>query len=181
MIPLGCVTGRFQPVHAQHLELFGIALSQCAHVIVAITNPDPEARHEEPTSAHRHTASANPFTYYERVRLIDAAARECGWSGRITIVPFDLTRRAAWTQYVPAHALQFVRAFSDWERHKADTFAQAGYGVRLIVADPAAKISASDIRAGMREAGRDWHARVPASTVELLEEALARRPIGQRA
>ena len=40
MRTLGCVTGRFQPVHEQHLELFGIALAECAHQIVAVTNPD---------------------------------------------------------------------------------------------------------------------------------------------
>ena len=73
MIELGCVTGRFQPVHCQHMELFEMARHQCGHLIVAVTNPDPGARHPEPTSTHRHTAAANPFTYYERVRLSTAA------------------------------------------------------------------------------------------------------------
>lgn len=181
MIPLGCVTGRFQPIHAQHLELFGIALSQCAHLIVAITNPDVDARRAESTSAHRHTAAANPFTYFERARLIEAAVREHGWAQRITIVPFDLTRREAWTQYVPATARHFVRAFSDWERQKAGWFEQAGYAVSLIDGEASTKISASDIRAGMRTGDRDWHAFVPASTVGLLEQMLERLPIGERA
>lgn len=181
MIPLGCVTGRFQPVHAQHLELFGIALSQCAHLIVAVTNPDTGARHEESTSAHRHTASANPFTYFERLRLIEAAVHARAWSERITIVPFDLTRREFWPQYVPTTARHFVRAFSEWERQKAGWFEAAGYEVCLIDGDPAKKISASDIRTGMRQGGRDWHALVPAPTVALLDELLDRRPIGERA
>jgi len=180
VIALGCVTGRFQPVHAQHLELFGIALSQCRHVIVAVTNPDTGARHQEATSAHRHTASANPFTYFERVRLIEAAIRERGWSERITIVPFDLTRRDLWPQYVPVTAWHFVRAFSDWERQKAGWFADAGYEVTVIDGDPSNRISASDIRTGMQPGDARWHPLVPRATVALLDELLADRPIGER-
>ncbi len=44
---LACVTGRFQPLHDQHLELFEIALTHCEHLIIAITNPDPGARQAE--------------------------------------------------------------------------------------------------------------------------------------
>lgn len=178
MIELGCVTGRFQPLHAQHLELFGIALAQCRHLVVAITNPDPGARHEESTSAHRHTASANPFTYFERARLVDTAVRAQGWSQRVTIVPFDLTHREVWTQYVPAGAQHFVRAFSEWERQKAQWFEQAGYAVTVIDGDPAAKLAASDIRSAMRSG--EWRAMVPASTQALLETFLADRSVEAR-
>ena len=178
MIALGCVTGRFQPLHAQHLELFGIALAQCEHVVVAITNPDLGARHHETTSAHRHTASANPFTYFERARLVDAAVRAHGWSERVTIVPFDLTRRETWAQYVPPDARQFVRAFSDWERQKAHWFEQAGYAVTLIDGDPSTRLSASDIRGAMRSG--DWRALVPEATQSLLETFLLERSLEAR-
>ena len=59
---LAAVTGRFQPVHAQHLELFALALAEHDHLVVAVTNPDSGARHEAATSTHRHTDAANPFT-----------------------------------------------------------------------------------------------------------------------
>lgn len=181
MIGLGCVTGRFQPVHAQHLELFGIALAECEHLVVAVTNPDRAAHHREHTSAHRHTAAANPFTYYERVRLLEVALTHAGLAGRTTIVPFDLTRPEAWPSYVPLAARQFVRAFSDWERQKAQWFAQAGYVVEVLEGDPADRLSASDIRGAMRAGGSEWHAMVPAATTPLLDELLARRPMADRA
>ena len=38
---LACVTGRFQPVHHQHLDLFEIALREAGYLIVAVTNPEP--------------------------------------------------------------------------------------------------------------------------------------------
>jgi len=70
---LVCVTGRFQPVHADHLRLFRAALAGGDRLVVAVTNPDPGACRAEPTSGHRHRADANPFTYFERVGLLAAA------------------------------------------------------------------------------------------------------------
>lgn len=180
MTPLGCVTGRFQPVHEQHLALFDIALAECRHLILAVTNPDPGTRHQEPASEHRHTAAANPFTYFERCRLLDAAARHRGMAERITIVPFDLSRPELWPQYVPLPARQFVRAYSEWERQKARRLEGGGYPVTLLDGDPAGRISASDIREALRAGDESWHPLVPAATVPLLEELLRRAPMGER-
>jgi len=180
MIPLGCVTGRFQPVHEQHLALFEIALAECQHLVIAVTNPDPGAHHRERTSAHRHTASANPFTYFERLRLLEAALRDRGLAERATMVPFDLTRPEFWPQYVPLAACQFVRAYSDWERQKAGWFAEAGYAVMLLDGDQADRMSASDIRSGMRAGDRSWHSLVPAATVPVLDELLDRVSMAKR-
>lgn len=176
---LGCVTGRFQPVHDQHLELIGIALAECRHVIVAVTNPDTGARHQEVTSAHRHTAAANPFTYYERSRLLTAALAGAGWAGRTTVVPFDLTRPALWPDYVPLDSRQFVRAFDGWERQKAAALEAGGYPVTLLDGDPAAKRSASTVRALLTADG-PWRDAVPAGVAPLLAELLAAAPMATR-
>lgn len=177
---LGCVTGRFQPLHRQHLDLLAIALDACAHVIVAVTNPDTGARQEEPTSTHRHTAAANPFTYYERVRLIEAAVRQNGYADRITIVPFDLTQPAFWAQYVPLSANQFVRAYGDWERQKAQRFERAGYAVTLLRGDPVDRVSAGEVRARLMAGESHWQALVPAATIPMLEEFLTDAPLHER-
>jgi nicotinamide-nucleotide adenylyltransferase len=179
MIDLGCVTGRFQPVHRQHVELVEIALRRCDHVVVAVTNPDPAARHEERTSAHRHTASANPFTYYERARLLGVALDPA----RTTVVPFDLTRPALWAEYVPLRAHQFVRAYDGWERQKAGLLGAAGYPVSLLDGDPTTKLSATEVRRLLDADGGedgDWTDAVPAATVPLLRELLARTPMRER-
>ncbi|GAA3224976.1 nicotinamide-nucleotide adenylyltransferase [Pseudonocardia petroleophila] len=175
----GCVTGRFQPVHDQHLELIGIALAECDHVIVAVTNPDPDARHEESTSAHRHTPAANPFTYYERSRLLTAALAGAGWAGRTTVVPFDLTRPAVWAAYVPPDARQYVRAYDGWERQKAAALEAGGYRVTVLRGDPAAKRSATDVRA-LLASGAQWRDAVPAGVAPLLAELLAATPMATR-
>jgi nicotinamide mononucleotide adenylyltransferase len=173
-VTLGCVTGRFQPVHDQHLELFAHVLARCAHLVVAVTNPDTGARHEEATSAHRHTAEANPFTYFERVRLLTAALD--GAAMRATIVPFDLTRPHVWHQYVPGYARQFVRAYSTWERQKAELLA-AHYAVTVLDGDLGTRISASEVRRDLAE-GR--FGGVPAGAVPVLDELLAARPLHER-
>lgn len=180
MIALGCVTGRFQPVHTQHLELFAIALAECDHLIVAITNPDAGARRAEAASTHRHTATANPFTYFERVRLIDAAVDERGWRGRVTIVPFDLAAPVHWPNYAPRSARQFVRAYSEWERQKAARFEAAGYAVTLLEGDTQGRISAGEIRARIGAGEPGWQQQVPATTVPLLDAMNAQRPLAER-
>lgn len=187
---LACVTGRFQPVHHQHLELFEIALREADHLVVAVTNPDPGARRPEATSTHRHRPSANPFTYYERVRLLAAALAERGLTPVTTIVPFDLTRPEHWAEYVPRSARQVVRAYSDWERHKAHLFADAGYPVHLLDGDPDHRLSATDIRARISQAessqaehhtgDADWAELVPAATVPVLRAILADHAAGER-
>jgi nicotinamide mononucleotide adenylyltransferase len=177
MTALGCVTGRFQPVHDQHLELFALALAECAHLVVAVTNPDTGARHTEPTSTHRHTPAANPFTYYERVRLLTAALRGAGLAERTTVVPFDLTRPQVWPQYVPPHARQFVRVYGPWERDKAARLA-AVYPVTVLDGDPAGKVDATGIRALLARGG--WDTAVPPATVPVLRELLGTTPMEDR-
>ncbi|PVY96014.1 cytidyltransferase [Actinomycetospora cinnamomea] len=170
---LAAVTGRFQPVHAQHLELFALALAEHDHLVVAVTNPDAGARHTAATSAHRHTDEANPFTYYERVRLLDAALTGAGIAHRTTVVPFDLTRPSLWPEYVPLAAVQYVRAYSPWEKDKAGRLADGGYPVVVIDGDPATKRDASAIRA--RFADGTWVELVPPATVPVLAELLVSR------
>jgi nicotinamide-nucleotide adenylyltransferase len=178
---LGCVTGRFQPVHAQHLGLVGIALGECEHVIVAITNPDPGTWHQESTSAHRHTPSANPFTFYERARLLAAAFAAEGWTQRTSIVPLELARPASWFHYVPAAARQYVRAYSAWEREKARRLEGAGYAVTLLDGDERERRSAGEIRDRMAARDAAWERLVPSATIPLLRQFLADRPMQDRA
>ncbi|GAA3526820.1 hypothetical protein GCM10022222_07260 [Amycolatopsis ultiminotia] len=171
---LACVTGRFQPVHNQHLELMRIALSGADHLLVGLTNPDAGTRREEPSSAHRHTEDGNPFTFFERSRLITAALTADGWDGRFTIVPFDLFRPESWYEYVPSHARHFVRSYSAWEERKAGLLADGGYLVERLVGEPDGRISGSDIRARI-DRGDPWEELVPPAVVAPLRALAAAR------
>jgi len=154
-VPLAAVTGRFQPFHAGHLELVRIALGEAERVIIGITNPDPGSWREHVDSAHRHRPESNPFTFYERMSMINSALAEDGVDGRCEIVAFPLDRPDVWGHYIPLSAVQYVRAFSEWERSKADLLASGGYAVRLFDGDPAQEVRASSIRAAVREGRLD--------------------------
>ncbi len=172
MDELSCVTGRFQPVHDQHLELFDYALDRSRHLIIAITNPDPGARYESPASTHRHRDGDNPFTFYERARFLQIVLAARGLLERTTIVPFDLNTPERWVEYVPEYARQYVRVYSDWEATKVRLLEAAGYDVTALTGDPDTRLSSSDIRA--RFAGEDWEGLVPQPLVLELRRHRAR-------
>ncbi len=164
VVDLACVTGRFQPVHGQHLELFEIALQFSEHLVVAVTNPDSRSLFQSTSSTHRHREQDNPFTYFERVALLRAALAERGLLEKTTILPFDLGAPEQWAEYVPLTARQYVRIYSAWERDKAELLRAAGYAVVALDGDVAGRLSSSEIRARMATGG-DWQSLVPAATV----------------
>jgi nicotinamide-nucleotide adenylyltransferase len=179
--PLACVTGRFQPLHLDHLELLLRAAQRADELVVAITNPDPGARREAPESAHRHRPEANPFTFFERSALVRAALLGAGVEpARWRIVPFPLPRPEVWHDYVPPGAVQVVRAYSDWERAKAAQLEAGGYPVWLLDGDPAARRTATELR-DLLATGGAWREQVPPATVALLEGFLAARSLADRA
>lgn len=162
------ITGRFQPFHLDHMDLVQRGLSLATDVIIGITNPDRRSWKSVSTNAHRHRASANPFTYLERVRIIDAALQAARVpSARYNFVPFPLDDSRVWSDYVPYSTPQLVRAYSDWEHDKAQTLQSAGYKVELIEGDPDQKISASQVRAAMA-AGESWQQWLPQGAVQVL-------------
>jgi|tagenome__1003787_1003787.scaffolds.fasta_scaffold20158814_2 cytidyltransferase-like protein len=176
---LACVTGRFQPVHADHLRLFRLALDACDQLVVAVTNPDPGARRQEPACAHRHRGEANPFTYFERVELLTAALGSAEGVGeeraaRVRIVPFDLGRPAHWPHYVPLCAVQYVGVYGPWEREKSRRLAAGGYRVVEVSGDERTRRTSTAIRQALR-AGVGWEPLVPSATVESLRRLLAGR------
>lgn len=127
-------------------------------LVIGITNPDPVSWQEHPASSHRHRPDANPFTYWERHRMIESALRECLLTRdttdavrKVIIVPFPLDRPEAWFDYIPQDTRQFVRAFSPWERSKAEALSAGGYEVTLLEGDAQTVVRASDIRARWRD------------------------------
>lgn len=163
------VTGRFQPLHNDHLDLMEHALAMADDLVVGITNPDTRSLVEHPESSHRHTDDANPYTYFERAAWVTEALREAGvpWE-RVTITPFPLERADLWQSYIPADTVQLIRAYSPWERAKAAAL-EACYPVVVLDGDPAARIAASDIRAMIRTADPAWRELVPAAVARTLQ------------
>ena len=167
------IHGRFQPFHNGHLEYLRGAAARSEELFVGITNPDPRRIKEEPSDPLRHLPESNPFTYVERLLMIEAVAADEGI--RAHVIPFPVNEPELWDAYVPAGVTQYLRLFSDWGGTKLDRLRAAGYEVVVLDEGAEKQISGADVRAAMRD-GDEWEALVPpgvARVIRSLERVLA--------
>ncbi len=78
MTARGMIHGRFQPFHNGHLAYLRGAAARCDEVFVGITNPDPSRIKPEASDPLRHLPESNPYTYVERLLMVEAAALDAG-------------------------------------------------------------------------------------------------------
>jgi nicotinamide-nucleotide adenylyltransferase len=179
---LVCITGRFQPLHRDHVRLMLHAAGQAERLIVAITNPYPANARAFPESEHRHRPDANPFTFIERQELVRVAlAANDMPPTRFVVVPFDLGAPGTWPHLVPLQATQVAGVKSGWELAKLRMFAEAGYPILAVRVEALSALSSTAVRGAMLSEARDiWTQMVPPATVPLLEDLLLRDPIARR-
>jgi cytidyltransferase-like protein len=161
----GMIHGRFQPFHNGHLEYLRGAAARSDVVFVGITNPDPWRVKEEPTDPLRHLPESNPFTYTERLLMIEAVAAD----ERIPahVIPFPVNEPELWAAYVPEGVTQYLRLFSEWGGTKLERMRDAGYDVVILDEGAEKQISGSDVRGAIR-AGRDWSSLVPPGVARVI-------------
>jgi len=159
------VHGRFQPFHNGHLEYLRGAADRCDELFVGITNPDPRRIKEEPSDPLRHLPESNPFTYVERLLMIQAVAADEGVRARV--IPFPVNEPELWPAYVPEGVTQFLRLFSDWGGTKLERLRAAGYEVVVLDEGAEKEISGADVRAAMHGGG-DWESLVPPGVARVI-------------
>ena len=162
---VACFTGRFQPFHNQHLEVLSALSHEFDRIIIGVTNPDLDNLQEHVASQHRHTDSANPFSYESRVKIIkDSITNQIEFSNvEIEIIPFDLDDSESWS--VPNETVFALRIFSPWEASKLTLFSNLGYKTLELPA-PSFKLSASDIRASLEANDSKWENAVVPGAVD---------------
>jgi cytidyltransferase-like protein len=169
------IHGRFQPFHLGHLEYLRGAAARCDEVWVGLTNPDPARIKPEPADPLRHLPESNPYSYAERLLMVEETARDEGITVRV--IPFPVNEPELWDAYVPRDAVQFIRHFSEWGGTKIERFRAAGYEVVVLDEGSEKELSGADVRAAMRDGG-EWRALVPpgvARVIDSLHESLAAR------
>ena len=167
------IHGRFQPFHNGHLEYLRGAAARSERVFVGITNPDPWRIKEEPTDPLRHLPESNPYTYTERLLMVQSVAADEGIP--VHVIPFPVNEPELWPAYVPDDAVQFIRLFSDWGGTKLDRLREAGFEVVVLDEGADKEISGADVRAALREGG-GWESLVPPGVAALLRE-MQRTPV----
>jgi nicotinamide-nucleotide adenylyltransferase len=162
----GMIHGRFQPFHNGHLEYLLGAAARSEVVFVGITNPDPSRIKEEPADPLRHLPESNPFSYVERLQMVQAVADDEGI--RVHVIPFPVNEPELWDAYVPRGVTQYLRLFSDWGGTKLDRMREAGYEVEILDQGAEKQLSGADVRAAMRE-GAEWESLVPPAVARVIK------------
>ncbi|MFN2467995.1 MAG: adenylyltransferase/cytidyltransferase family protein [Gaiellaceae bacterium] len=166
----GMIHGRFQPFHNGHLEYLRGAADRSDDVFVGITNPDPARIRPEPSDPLRHLPESNPFSYVERLLMVEAAAQDLELDpARVHVIPFPVNEPELWDAYVPPGATQYLRLFSEWGGTKLDRMRDAGYDVVLLDEGAEKEISGVEVREALRR-GRDWESLVPPGVARVLRE-----------
>ena len=164
----GMIHGRFQPFHNGHLEYLRGAAARSDEVWVGITNPDPTRVKEEPSDPLRHLPESNPWSYAERLLMVEEVARDEGIVVRV--IPFPVNEPELWPAYVPDGVTQYLRLFSEWGGTKRERLRAAGYGVVVLDEGVEKGVSGADVRAALRDGG-DWRSLVPPGTARVLDGA----------
>ena len=172
----GCVHGRFQPFHNGHLEYVLRARERCERLIIGITATNSTIVRKENAIPHRHEPASNPFTYFERLQMIqDTLLAEGLNPSAFVIVPFPIQDLGLIGHYVPKGTVQFVRVYSSWEEEKARRLRDEGFPVVVLDPGEEKKVSGSEVRRLMRE-GLPWEHLVPRGAAEVVRWLLVEDP-----
>lgn len=170
MIELGAVCGRFQIFHNDHLHYALAAKARCRRLIVGITSPDKSVNPLEAVDPHRALDEANPCTYYERLKMVEAALLEAGLDrADFDIVPFPIGKPELMRFYIPVGTHLFVTILDEWGRCKTDRLKEYGYDVEVLWERHDKAISSSMIRSCITE-DSDWAQFVPGATYRFVRD-----------
>jgi len=161
---IGVVHGRFQVLHYGHMEYILDAKKRCDHLIIGICNPEIELTKFNKVCPHRSKLSANPMTYYERMKCIKGALIEAGIPrDQFDIVPFPINFPERILNYAPKNAKYFMTIFEDWGNEKERILSQeVGLDVEVIKRGTFfdKKQNSTEIRRKIY-LGEDWKDTVP--------------------
>jgi cytidyltransferase-like protein len=167
-VDVALVHGRFQPLHLGHLEYLLAGARRCRTLIVGITNPDPWQVRAEPTAPHRGADSANPFTFYERLLMVDGALHDSGLArADYHIVPFPHSMPERLHHYLPADARILLTIYDGWGEEKLRRFQALGRETEVLWRRDTTVTSGTDIRRRLRS-GEPWEHLVPAATARVV-------------
>lgn len=171
---VGFIVGRFQPIHAGHLEMIDKALTMCNELIILVG------------SVQESRTLKNPFTFEERAKFIRRALHHYWWDddgchkmGRVTIIPLPdkgVGNNSEWGRYVLDTielytGMKPMISFSGNEERRASWY--DGMGIIDIMVDKYKDYHATDVRKALIDtACEGWNEIVGNEAREYLHEAL---------
>lgn len=154
----GCVHGRFQPPHLDHMHYILAALEQVEHLIIGIAQPNAPFLDDCPADPHRALQADNPLTYVERCLAIEKMLTGVGVSrDRYSFSPFPIDHPEELPSHVPTTVPCFTTIVNEWSKKKIEVLRAMGYDVRVLWDKSyATGISGSDIRKRIRYSDAEW-------------------------
>jgi cytidyltransferase-like protein len=177
----GVVLGRFQPLHVGHVEYLDAARSRCGRLVIGITNPNTSSMTFNSADPHRSKSESNPFSYFERHEMIDAALRDSGWEpGAFAIVPADVADLSHVGVFLPdpSQTTVFITVYDAWGEEKARRMSDLGYQVQILWRrDMASRVTSGTALRDMMRRNEPWHHLVPPAVAAYVEKVgFAARP-----
>lgn len=165
----GCIHGRFQLFHNDHLDYLLGALQHCETLIIGITSVT--GLRGDTVDEHRHSAADNPFTYFERTAMIQAAldAHPQIESGKISFSPFPIDHPKLLREFIPRSTVCHTTIREPWNTRKVELLKSFGYEVSVLPTEARKTLSSTRVRELIRKHDDSWKDLVPNAVAAHLE------------
>lgn len=172
MVSMGCVHGRFQPPHLEHLEYMEEALNRCELLIVGITQPDTQRLDVCEVDPHRAIPAENPLTYDERCECIREMLLARGVnSSRFSFMPFRIDKSDELAKALSTDVVCYTTIRDSWNLEKIQILEKLGYRVEVLWDKrDQAGITGTEIRLLIRLGDASWKQLVHPTVAARLEE-----------
>lgn len=166
----GCVHGRFQPPHKEHLQYIMAAKEKVNKLIIGITQPNPAALAPCDINPHRQERSSNPMSYEERCEAISLMLVESGLrENDYEFMPFPIDDSEKLSKLLSKDIICFTTIRDEWNLHKVSILKDLGYNVDVLWDKRGqAGIAGTLIRQQIRQGLNDWQNYVHPSVVDYL-------------
>ena len=169
------VHGRFQPFHNEHLEYLKLGKARCDFLWIGLAMFDIVTQTKAgDIDDHRTAKAANPFTYFERVKMItDSLAHEGVATTEFGFIPFPIDDVELLPQFLPVTIPCLTTICEPWNREKISRLEMAGYQVEVLLERKPKEISGARIRELIANQDEAWFSLVPAATVSVVNSRIS--------
>lgn len=138
-------------------------MERCERLVIGICNPDEGRTSFSEVDPHRSEKGANPFSYYERYRMVKGTLLEMGVDpDRFDIVPFPINFPEMIFNYAPVDAKYYLTIYDGWGIEKKRVLEELGCDIEILrhVGIEEKGISGTDVRR-LIMLGEEWADLVP--------------------
>lgn len=173
------VIGRFQPFHWGHFEYLVEAARLGTELVIGIANPTEVEIRFSNSDPRRSRKDENPFSYYQRSRMISVSLQRLTPQLTFTIKPCDLRSPALLRGSLGTCDLVALTIYDAWGNEKCDLAREAGYDVVVLWRRRDKLTTGSEIRRRWRS-DEPWEHLVPSGTADMLRQTRKRMRDGGR-